>query len=183
MKKKLLLIICCFSFLAAQAQLPKLDRVVPMSWWTQMENPELQLLVHGNHISDYRVSLDYKGVTIQSVDRVENRNYLFINLFIGQDALPEKFDIVFSKEGEENFKYQYVLNKQNNNPNRNQGVTSSDLIYLLMPDRFANGDTANDRIAGMLDQTLNRDSMYYRQGGDIKGIMQHLDYIKALGAT
>lgn len=183
MKKKLLLIICCFSFLTTQAQLPKLDRVVPMSWWTQMANPELQLLVHGNHISDYRVSLNYKGVTIQSVDRVKNRNYIFINLIIDSTAQPGSFDILFTKKGEENLHYQYELKQQNDSPNRIQGVTSKDLIYLLMPDRFSNGNPENDRIPGMLDQTLNRDSMYDRHGGDIKGIMQHLDYIKALGAT
>jgi len=183
MKRKLLLIICCFSFLAAQAQLPKLDRVVPMFWWTQMVNPELQLLVHGDHIADYKVNLKYEGVTVQSVDHVENSNYLFINLIIDSTARPGSFDIVFSKKGEKNLQYQYELKQRNNSSNRNQGVTSSDLIYLLMPDRFANGDTANDRIPSMLDQTLSRDSMYYRHGGDLKGIMQHLDYIKTLGAT
>src|SRR5699024_4796849 len=181
MKRKLLLIICCFSFLAAQAQLPKLDRVVPMFWWTQMVNPELQLLVHGDHIADYKVNLKYEGVTVQSVDHVENSNYLFINLIIDSTARPGSFDIVFSKKGEKNLQYQYELKQRNNSSNRIQGVTSRDLIYLLMPDRFANGDTANDRIPSMLDQTLSRDSMYYRHGGDLKGIMQHLDYIKTFG--
>ncbi len=183
MKKNILLFLFCFLFFGAQAQLPRLKRIVPMSWWTKMANPKLQLLVYGKDISDYRVNLQYEGVKVQSVDRVENPNYLFINLIIGENTKPGTFDIAFSQKGEKTLHYAYELRQQDKSPDRIQGVTSKDLIYLLMPDRFSNGDISNDRVAGMEDQSLNRDSMYDRHGGDIQGIINHLDYIKELGAT
>lgn len=154
-----------------------------MFWWTQMVNPKLQLLVHGNKIAGYSVSLNYKGVTLQKVKMVENSNYLFLDLLIDKNAKPGKFDIVFSQQGKKALRYAYELKQQDKSTNRNQGVTDKDLIYLIMPDRFSNGDTTNDKIAGMKDQTLNRDSMYYRHGGDLQGIINHLDYLKDLGVT
>jgi len=168
-----------FSF----AQLPDLERVEPMFWWTGMVNPKLQLLVHGNKIADYNVSLKYKGIVLQKVNKVENPNYLFLDLVIDKTAQPGKFDIVFSQSGKKNLHYIYELKQQDKSPNRAQGITDKDFIYLIMPDRFSNGDPNNDVVAGMKEQTLNRDSMYYRHGGDLQGIINHLDYLKDLGVT
>ncbi|MGF7232710.1 glycoside hydrolase family 13 protein [Arachidicoccus sp.] len=173
------LFILNFSF----AQMPALERVVPMFWWTNMVNPHLQLLVHGNKIADCKVQLKYKGVTLQKVNKVENPNYLFLDLWIDKNTKPGSFDIVFSAKGKKDLHYTYQLKQQDKSPNRIQGVTDKDLIYLIMPDRFSNGDTTNDRVAGMKDQTLNRDSMYYRHGGDLQGIINHLSYLKDLGVT
>jgi glycosidase len=183
MKTKILIFIFCISGFYGQAQLPRLKRVVPMFWWTGMVNPKLQLLVYGDRISDSHVSLKYEGVTLEGVDRVENPNYLFINLVIGRNTPAGKIDIVFSQKGKKTLHYHYELKARDTSSDRIQGVTSKDLIYLLMPDRFSDGDLSNDRVPGMEDQSLNRDSMYDRHGGDIQGIINHLDYIKHLGAT
>jgi len=167
----------------AQTGLKALDRVRPMSWWVDMADSSLQLLVHGKDIADRTVSFKYPGVHLVKVHKVENPNYLFIDLVIDKGTRPGHFNLEFSKSGAQTIYYSYKLDQPDFSPDRNQGVTSKDLIYLVMPDRFSNGDPSNDRIAGMKDQSLNRDSMYQRHGGDIKGLMDHLDYIKDLGAT
>lgn len=172
-----------FCLVSSYAQMPALERVEPMFWWTGMVNPKLQLLVHGDKIAGYSVSLHYDGVALEKVNRVENPNYLFLDLLVDKNARPGRFDIVFSQKGKKNLHYTYELKQQVQSPDRNQGVTDKDFIYLIMPDRFANGDPSNDKVAGMKDQSLNRDSMYYRHGGDLQGIIDHLDYIKDLGAT
>lgn len=176
----LLLQICC---IISFGQLPALERVEPMYWWTEMVSPDLQLLVHGDNIADYEVSANYKGVDLKKVNKVENPNYLFLDLVISKEAKPGKFNIVFEKKSKKKLVYAYELKEQNKAANRIKGVTNEDLIYLIMPDRYSNGDTKNDRIAGLKDQSLNRDSMYYRHGGDLQGIINHLDYIKEQGVT
>ncbi|MEO6820625.1 MAG: glycoside hydrolase family 13 protein [Ginsengibacter sp.] len=171
----------CFIF--SFAQLPALERIEPMFWWTEMVNPDLQLLVHGNNIAAYNVSATYKGVEIKKVNKVENPNYLFLDLVISKEAKPGKFSIIFTKRGTANLVYSYELKEQQRSAKLIEGITNKDLIYLIMPDRFSNGDTKNDRVPGLKDQSLNRDSMYYRHGGDLQGIINHLDYIKELGVT
>jgi glycosidase len=180
-----LLIFSALAFLTAglKAQtIPALERVEPMFWWTGMKNPKLQLIVHGNNIAASSVSFTYPGVKLAAVHKVENPNYLFLDLVISSAAKPGKFTISF-KKSTGNLSYVYELKQRNTSPNRAQGVTNKDLIYLLMPDRFSNGDPSNDVKPGMLETRLNRDSMYYRHGGDIQGVINHLDYLKDLGVT
>jgi len=162
--------------------IPALERVEPMFWWTGMKNPKLQLIVHGNNIAASSVSITYPGVKLAAVHKVENPNYLFLDLVISSAAKPGKFTISF-KKSTGNLSYVYELKQRNTSPNRAQGVTNKDLIYLLMPDRFSNGDPSNDVKQGMLETRLNRDSMYYRHGGDIQGVIDHLGYLKDLGVT
>lgn len=184
MKRLLVILIAFVTFtqtISAQ-KLPDLERVEPMFWWVGFQNHQLQLIVHGDQIAQRTVSLNYPGVTMQSVVKVENPNYLFINLFIGTSTQPGKFNINFSLKGKKDISYTYEL-KARNHGVKAQGVTDKDLIYLIMPDRFANGDYSNDKIQGLKDQTFSRDSMYFRHGGDIQGIINHLDYLKDLGAT
>lgn len=184
MRKSLLLITCCMlTALGLRAQIPALERVEPMFWWTGMANPNVQLLVHGNNIASRQVQLSYPGVKLVAVHKVENSNYLFIDLKLFSSAVPGTFPIKFVKKGEKDLTYNYTLYPRNRSANRVQGVTNKDLIYLIMPDRFSNGDPSNDKVKGMREMGLNRDSMYSRHGGDIKGIMNHLDYIKDLGVT
>jgi len=180
-----LLIFSALAFLTAglKAQtIPALERVEPMFWWTGMKNPKLQLIVHGNNIAASSVSFTYPGVKLAAVHKVENPNYLFLDLVISSAAKPGKFTISF-KKSTGNLSYVYELKQRNTSPNRAQGVTNKDLIYLLMPDRFSNGDPSNDVKPGMLETRLNRDSMYYRHGGDIQGVIDHLGYLKDLGVT
>lgn len=171
--------------LAANAlgQIPALERIEPAFWWVGMHNPKLQLIVHGDKIAWRAVKLSYPGVKLIRVNKVENPNYLFLDLEISATAKAGAFNIAFSKAGAKDLTYKYVLNQRDRSPNRAQGVTSKDLIYLLMPDRFANGDPTNDVVKGMRETGLHRDSMYSRHGGDIQGVMDHLDYLKDLGVT
>jgi len=164
-------------------QVPPLERVEPMFWWVGMHNPKLQLVVHGYNIAERTVKMHYPGVTLTQVHKVENPNYLFLDLEISHSAVPGTFTITFTKAGAENLKYKYELKQRDHSPNRAQGVTDKDLIYLLMPDRFSNGDPSNDSVPGMAEMTVDRNQMYARHGGDIQGIMNHLDYLKDLGVT
>ena len=182
--KRLLFIFSAFIFCQMAIAQPKnLERVEPTFWWVGMKNTKLQLVVYGNRISDKKVSFNYPGISLTKVNKVENPNYLFLDLQIAASAKAGKFTINFSSPQGKPLQYVYELKNRDKSANRNQGVTNKDLIYQLMPDRFANGDKSNDVVKGMQETALNRDSMFYRHGGDIQGIINHLDYIKDLGAT
>jgi glycosidase len=161
----------------------KLDHVEPMFWWTGMKNPKLQLLVHGQNIGGLTASLNYAGVKLVETHKVENPNYLFVDLEIAADAKAGKFPITFSENGKQKTVYTYELRNRDAASSRIQGVTNKDLIYFLMPDRFSNGDKTNDKVKGLAEQSLNRDSIYARHGGDIQGVINHFDYLKELGVT
>jgi glycosidase len=161
----------------------KLERIEPMNWWVGMHNPKLQLLIHGNQIAGYEVRIDYPGVKLLEVHKVENPNYLFADLEISATAKAGKMTIGFFLNGKKRFENVYELKDRTQNANRIQAVTNKDLIYLLMPDRFSNGDPKNDVVKGMKETKLNRDSMYYRHGGDLQGVINKLDYLKDLGIT
>lgn len=172
-----------FTLLSGLVNAQKLERVEPMFWWVGMNNPKLQLLVHGTDIAKLDVNLNYPGVKLVKVNKVENPNYLFLDLEIAADAKAGKFPIEFLQAGKRKLQYNYELKTRETGPLRIQGVSNKDLIYLLMPDRFANGDLKNDVVKGMRETKLNRDSMYYRHGGDIQGLINKLDYLKDLGVT
>jgi glycosidase len=180
--RKLLFAICLVltaTFVKAQ----KLERIEPMNWWVGMHNPKLQLLVHGENIALLQPQLNYPGVKLVKINKVENPNYLFLDLEIAAETKAGKFPIQFLRDGKKVLQYDYELKNRDQSSNRIQAVTSADLIYLLMPDRFANGDKKNDVVKGMRETKLNRDSMYYRHGGDIQGVIGKLDYLKDLGVT
>lgn len=158
-----------------------IDHMDPPLWWTSMRNPKLQLMVHGQQIADLEPVLNYPGVRIASVARVANRNYLFLDLDIAPEAKPGKLNLVFQRGGQE-IHYSYELQARRQGSAQRQGFNSSDAIYQVMPDRFANGDAANDNVDGMADR-LNRADGAGRHGGDIQGIIDHLDYIAGLGFT
>lgn len=168
--------------LALNAGAQNLDRVEPPNWWTGMKEPNLQLLVHGENIAATDVSLDYQGVELEAVTKVENPNYLFVDLKLAKDVKPGKFDIHFKMGEKEVATYSYELWERTPNSAMREGFNSSDVIYLITPDRFANGDPSNDEIAGM-KEGLNRNDKWGRHGGDIRGIINSLDYIKSLGYT
>jgi glycosidase len=184
MRKSLLITTCCLLMaLGVSAQIASLERVEPMFWWVGMSNPNLQLIIHGKDIAFRNVQFSYPGVKLVAVHKVENPNYLFLDLRISQSASPGTFPIKFVKSGEKALSYQYTLKKRDHSPGRAQGVTNQDLIYLIMPDRFSNGDTKNDSVAGLREMSVDRSKMFSRHGGDLQGIMNHLDYLKDLGVT
>ncbi|AQX06090.1 alpha-amylase [Elizabethkingia meningoseptica] len=180
--KKSFTILSVTACLFLTAQKP-LERVEPMNWWTGMQEPDVQLLVYGKNISESEVSINYPGVTLEKINKVENPNYLFLDLKIGASTTPGKFPILFSQKGKKQLKYEYSLLPKPAGKNIAQGVTSGDFIYLIMPDRFSNGDYNNDIVKGLKQTTIRRDSMYSRHGGDLQGIINHFDYLKDLGVT
>ena len=177
----LLILIACFCRL--YAGIPGLERVEPAFWWVGMKHPGLQLIVHGENIAEREVNLAYPGVSLLKVNRVENPNYLFLDLEIAPETKAGTFQLSFSAKGKKKLFYRYELKMRERSELRIQGVDNRDLIYLIMPDRFSNGDKSNDIIKGMRETGLNRDSMYYRHGGDLQGIINHLGYLKDLGVT
>ena len=168
---------------SAFAQIPALERIEPANWWVGMKNNKLQLIVHGNQIASRNVRINYPGVTLLKANKVENPNYLFLDLEISAATQPGTFPIRFEKKGAKVIVSNYELKARNVKQVKAQGVTTKDFVYLIMPDRFANGDKTNDVIKGMTETTLNRDSMYHRHGGDIQGIINNLDYLRDLGVT
>jgi len=167
------------SFGAARGQ--EIERVEPPFWWTGFEHSELQILIHGNNVSLLTPAIDYKGVAINRVVRVDSLNYLFLYLDIGDEAEPGTFDIVFT-ESEYRLSHTYELRQKNPDEGHTKGFTPADVIYLITPDRFANGEPNNDEFY-FLDDKLARDEPYGRHGGDLKGISDNLDYIEEMGFT
>jgi len=161
----------------------QVQRIEPVHWWVGMQHPDVQLLVYGDQLGTKDVSINYPGVQLVKTHRVENPNYLFLDLRIEAATKPGRFPIRFTEAGKKDFVREYELKARDPQLHRLQGVNSSDLIYLIMPDRFANGDYTNDVVAEMRETTLNRDSMYYRHGGDLRGIIDRLDYLEELGVT
>lgn len=182
--KSRILFVLSFIFLLSGgvvAQTIKIDRLEPMNWWVGFNNPELQLIVYGDKISEARVSVTYPGVRLKSIQIPENPNYVFLNLEISPDTRPGTMKINFQR-GRNSHTVDYTLLERSASNTRAQGFDASDVIYLIMPDRFANGDESNDNIPGMLEGT-DRSQLFGRHGGDIKGILDNLDYIADLGMT
>ncbi len=178
--KKLITIVLFFITLNVIAQ--EVSRVEPPNWWAGMKSTDLQLLVYGKDISTADVSIDYAGVEIESVSKVENPNYLFVDLKIAKDVKPGLFDLTFKKGDKVIDKYSYELWEREKGSAERQGFNSSDVIYLITPDRFVNGDPGNDEVAGMREG-LNRSDKWGRHGGDLQGIINSLDYLKEMGFT
>ena len=156
----------------------------PSHWWTGMKNSSLQLMIHADNIAGNNITITWPGIKLVRVNKVENKNYVFLDLIIGATAKPGQIRIHFKNdEGEADAVYELKKKNKEDGITRIQGVTQSDLIYLLMPDRFANGDTTNDFFAGMRDLQHDRSNPFDRHGGDLKGIEDHLDYLKELGVT
>ena len=146
-----------------------------------MKNPELQLMVYGDNIATYRPTVDYPGIKIKSSVALESPNYLIVYLDVA-GAKPGKFDITFSS-GKKNIRYAYELRQRKPNATQIKGFDSSDVLYLIMPDRFANGNPDNDQIPLRHAYKVDRDNPNARHGGDLAGIKQHMDYIEDLGVT
>ena len=157
-----------------------IDHMEPPFWWTGMHDRRLQLMVHGPAIADLEPAVAYPGVRIAAVTRVANRNYLFIDLDIGPDAQPG--DVALAFRGAHPATYRYRLLPRAAGSAERRGFGKGDAIYQLMPDRFANGDSKNDSVPGLADK-LDRALGHGRHGGDIQGIIDHLDYIAGMGFT
>lgn len=157
--------------------------VEPPFWWVGMNDPSLQLMVYAPGIRDAVPSISYPGVTVKDVVRPDSPNYQFIYLNIAPDTKPGKFEIVF-RNGKKIIKYQYELKKRDRSGKEQPTFDSSDVLYLIMPDRFADGDQSNNYIKTMnYPDSVDRSNPNGRHGGDLKGIEDHLGYIDSLGVT
>ena len=155
--------------------------VEPLSWWTGMKCP-LQLLINGPQISAYDISIEGgSGVKVRKVSKAESPNYVFVDVDVAAGARPGTYWIVFRKDGE-SFKHPYEIASRRKGSADRASFTTADLIYLIMPDRFANGDPSNDSTDDT-EEAADRSSVGSRHGGDIQGLIDHLDYIADLGAT
>lgn len=160
----------------------RIDHLEPPFWWAGMAENKLQLMVHGKNISDLEPEFSHPGIEINQVHRLSNPNYLFIDLFLSEEAIPGEFEIIFNKEGQPKTKYNYILLKRESDSADRKGFSPADVIYLITPDRYANGDPGNDS-SSQLKEKQNRLKKGGRHGGDIQGIIDHLDYISDMGFT
>jgi len=178
----------CIFFLAVfispikSSETYRIDHLEPPFWWAGMADNKLQLMVHGKNISDLEPEFSYPGIEINQVHRLSNPNYLFIDLFLSEEAMPGEFEIIFNKEGQSKTKYNYTLLKRESDSADRKGFSPADVIYLITPDRYANGDPGNDS-SSQLKEKQNRLKKDGRHGGDIQGIIDHLDYISDMGFT
>ncbi|WP_333663046.1 glycoside hydrolase family 13 protein [Chishuiella changwenlii] len=175
MRKLLLAATLLSSFAFAQIQ-----KVEPMFWWKGMKNPEIQILVYGKDISKYNVELS-DNIKIKDIQKTENPNYVFVTVNTNE-VNKSSFKINIKKKNKIVDSYTYELkNRETNSANRNS-FTSKDIVYLIMPDRFANGDESNDSKKELTDKA-NRQVPDGRHGGDLRGIINNINYIQDLGAT
>ena len=178
MKKILVLLLVALS---ATTYAQKIESISPPNWWIGMRDSTVQLMIHGKNIGTATLTIDYPGVTILSTSAVENPNYLFAEIIISKKAAAGKIPLQFSM-AKLNFTHEYEIFNRTQRTSA-YGLDAGDFIYLLMPDRFANGDINNDVIATMKETTVDRDKPKGRHGGDLQGIISHLDDIKEVGAT
>ena len=160
----------------------QLERVEPPFWWSDMKNKNLQLLVYGKNIAELKVRIDHKKVELKKVHKVDSPNYLFLDLELDKNIKATSIPILFTRGNTTIISHDYEIREREKNQADIKGFDSSDAIYLITPDRFANGDTDNDEVKGMLEGLNSRDE-YGRHGGDLQGIRDHLDYIDDLGFT
>ena len=180
--------IALIAFLLLQVSLRAQD-VYPAHWWTGMKDNKLQLLIH----SEKDIAVDKlvfrsssTDVKVKKVHRLANRHYILADLEIARNARPQKLKFSFGgiiRSEWTTIDYELKARHNENGLSRVQGVTAKDLVYLIMPDRFSNGDPSNDYFTDMLDTGHDRNNPFDRHGGDLKGVENHLDYLQDLGVT
>ena len=174
----------------------QITRVEPLSWWTGMKT-DLQLLVQGPDIASYEVSIPGGGLKVKQIHKADSPNFLFVDVEVAAQAPADTYYLVFSKDGQ-SFKYPYIIRQREKGSADRESYTTADMIYLVMPDRFASAFQDNDEAwqgGEYLDGSarpwsvpatpdkVDRQDPVARHGGDIQGLINHLDYIADLGAT
>ncbi len=175
MKKYILTLALLINFISYA----QIDRVEPPFWWSDMNLSEVQIMFYGENIAQNEVSVS-NGLTIKSIQKTENPNYLFVTVDT-KNVVAQEFVFTF-KNGKKSFTQNYAVKERRENSKYRNSYDSSDVIYLIMPDRFANGNPNNDN-SKSTKEIANRSLPGGRHGGDIEGLIKNLDYIKELGAT
>ncbi|MGL6067886.1 MAG: cyclomaltodextrinase N-terminal domain-containing protein, partial [Sediminibacterium sp.] len=183
MKKCLLLAsVCCGYFSIAQN-----IKLYPTNWYTGMQWNKVQVIVRSDKpiSKNATVQLSYPGVTLQKTHRFENEKYRALDLVISPTAKPGTVIITIKNDNGKKIQLNWEIKNKRSGIGTNfaQGVTAKDLVYLIMPDRFSNGDPGNDKFPYYRDTVVNRQDPIKRHGGDLQGIINHLDYFKELGVT
>ena len=176
------LLILAVTLLSTGTNASDIDRVEPPFWWAGMRNPDLQLMLYGEDIGEWQPSLNYDGLQVTGVERVENPNYLFVNLTMTEELSPGQVRIQLHENGQTREEFVYSFHSRRKGSAQRNGFENSDAIYLIAPDRFANGDPNNDSLPG-LKEKANLDKPGGRHGGDLAGMTEHLDYIADMGFT
>ncbi|MCR5133251.1 MAG: glycoside hydrolase family 13 protein [Bacteroidales bacterium] len=158
----------------------RIAHVEPPCWWVGMKT-DLQLMVHGEGISGWDVSIEGSGLKVTKVQKAESPNYLFIDISVGRNVKPGTYDLVFTND-RQSFRWPYTILAREEGSAGRQSFTTSDFIYLICPDRFANADPDNDNTLDTKEKA-DRNEPFGRHGGDLQGIIDHLDYVSDLGAT
>lgn len=175
--KKFIFLFLFFGSLSVTGQI---DRVEPPFWWSGMNYSEVQVMFYGKNIAEYDVSAP-KEMIISNVRKTENPNYIFVT--VQTEGLPAgSYELGFSKKGKKSFTHSFELKQREAGSALREGFNSEDVIYLIMPDRFANGNPDNDSHPDLLEQA-DRNKPGGRHGGDIEGIINNLDYLEDLGVT
>ena len=183
-KSSILLIISAVFF--CESLYAQYATVYPSNWWVGMKHNKIQLLIKGDYdqFNKEQLRINYPGITVTKINNLDNGKYISADITIANTAKPGTVAIEFIQNGKAHgIAWQLKERRKGNGTQYAKGVNSSDLVYLIMPDRFSNGDTTNDHVAGMKDQSLNRAEIYDRHGGDMQGIINHLDYLQNLGIT
>ncbi len=159
----------------------KINKIEPPNWWVGMKYNKIQLMVYGENLKDINAKFENDQIKILEVHKIENSTYAFIDIEIPGNLQAGNYDLVLSNKNN-SASVQYSINNRQSSEGRFQGFSNEDVMYLLMPDRFANGDPSNDKVKGYYD---SMDTIYTqkRHGGDLKGIIDKLDYLKDFGYT
>ncbi|MEW6194291.1 MAG: glycoside hydrolase family 13 protein [Bacteroidota bacterium] len=160
-----------------------ISRIEPPNWWVNMKWDCVTLLVYGDNISELQPSLNYTGVELIGTEKTENKNYLFFTIKITPAAKAGNIKINFLSNNKIILSKDFSLLEREKNSADRSSFSNKDAILLIVPDRFSNGDVKNDAVPSMTENVVDRSIEYKRHGGDIQGIINHLDYIKSLGFT
>ena len=181
MRKSIILISLMLCIASTMKAAMKIDHIEPANWFVGMKNPSLQLMIYGQDVKNATVSVEYPGVQVDSIVRLDSPNYLLVYLNLS-GAQPGEMTITL-KDGRRTQKVKYPLLQREKSGDQRKGFTNADVLYMLMPDRFASGSDTNDQIKGMMTYKNDRSEPSLRHGGDLEGIRQHLDYFNELGVT
>ncbi len=178
--KKIFFLTLCLCLTGTMFAQMKIERVEPLSWWTGMKTP-LQLMFYGQRLQGAEVRCLEPGLQVSAVHTAESADYLFVDVTVAPDARPGTYTFEFT-QGKKKIRQSYLLNARRDGSADRKGFGPEDMIYLLMPDRFANGDPLNDTHKGA-EEKAGREHPYGRHGGDIQGVIDHLGYLQELGVT
>jgi glycosidase len=179
---KIFLLLFCFAYmLVCPAQNLSITKVEPPNWWAGMKLNKIQLMIYGKDLTNTNAAFDDNQVKVIGVHNAESPSYLFVDIEIPSDIKPGSYKLTLKKSGAEKV-VDFPIFARQSEAGKYQGFNNEDVLYLIMPDRFADGDVSNNKINGMPDE-CDAQNPIARHGGDIQGIIDHLDYLKNLNIT